>query len=189
MSEYKKIKDYEEFSENPFVEKAIQDIKIIRKTQVVRAHERGEVQMIVNDGGEVTGHTAFMRYIEVEEAQFAKLYLNQFEHFWDLPKSAIRVFGYILTRLIPKKDEFLFDMSECLAYTKYSTNKSVFEGLTALIDTGIVARTTKHYKYFVNPMVVFNGDRVSFTKTYIKKKQGTNPNQLNMFGETLSIEE
>jgi hypothetical protein len=189
MSKYKKIKDYEGYAENPFVEKAIQDVKIIRKTQVVRAHDRGEVQMIVNDGGEITGHTAFMRYIEVEESQFAKLYLSQFEHFWDLPKSAIRVFGYVLTRLVPKKDEFYFDMEECLKYTKYSTEKSVFEGLAALIETGIVARTTKHYKYFINPMVVFNGDRVSFTKTFIKKKQGNNPNQLDMFGEPIQLKE
>jgi hypothetical protein len=183
MAKYKKIKDYEGFTENPFVEKAIQDIKIIKKTQVVRAHDRGEVQMIVNDGGEVTGHTAFMRYIEVEEAQFAKLYLSQFEHFWDLPKSAIRVFGYILTCLVPKKDEFYFDMDDCLKYTKYSSEKSVFEGLAALIETGIVARTTKHYRYFINPMVVFNGDRVTFAKTYIKKKATPDKNQLGLFIE------
>jgi uncharacterized protein YcaQ len=75
-------------------------------------------------------------------------------------------------------------MSECLEHTKYSTEKSVFEGLSTLIECGIVARSNRHYKYFVNPLVVFNGDRVTFAKTYIKKqKEKGNKSQLNLFLE------
>jgi intergrase/recombinase len=168
---YKKLLEQEEFLENPFVEKAIDEIKIIKKTQTIKPKERAEIQMIVNNGGEVTGHSAFVRFVEVEEAQFAKLYLAQLSAFWDLSKPALRVFSYILTTLEPKKDQFFFDLDSCLEYTKYSQRNHILTGLSGLIEAGIIARSNKHYIYFINPLVVFNGDRVSFTKTYIKKKK------------------
>jgi hypothetical protein len=178
---YKSIKNQPEHSENPFVEKAIEDIKIVKKTQVVRSKDRGEIQMIVSDGGEIQGYSQFLRFVEVDESQFAKVYLSQFTSFWELSKPAIRVFGYILTVLKPKEDKFYFEMDECLAYTKYTHSNNVLTGLSNLIECGIIARSTKHYIYYINPLVVFNGDRVSFTKTYIKKKQVSNPNQLDIF--------
>jgi hypothetical protein len=179
---YKSVKKYEAFKENPFVEQAIQDIKIIQKTQVVRSKNRDEIQLIVNSSGEVEGHTAFMKFVEVDEEQFAKVYLSQFTAFWELSKPAIRVFGFIINVLKPKQDEFFLEMTKCLDYTKYRHPKDVLSGISALIECGIIARSDSHFKYFINPMVVFNGDRVSFAKTYIKRKKvQASAQQLSMF--------
>lgn len=179
-SKYKKVRDFEEYQDNPFIERAIEEIKVVKKTQVMRTENKDEIQMIVNSDGAVEGYSAFMRFIEVDEERFAKIYLNQFGAFWDLPKPAIRVFGYIISVLKPKYDNFLFDMEACLEYTKYSTEKSVFEGIGALIAGGIIARSNKHYKYFINPLVVFNGSRITFAKTYIKKKKESNLSQMSL---------
>jgi len=168
---YNSITKFEEYKENPFIEKAIEDINIVKKIQTIRPKDKNEIQMIVNSESEVTGHTAFMRYVEVDETQFAKLYLNQFNAFWELSKPAIRVFGYILTKLVPKKDEFIFIMEECLEHTGYTHRNSVMSGISVLIENNIIARTQHHFQYFINPLVVFNGDRVTFAKTYIKKKK------------------
>ena len=192
-TKYKKLKEFDSYDENPFVERAIQDIKIIKRTQVVRPENRDEIQMITSSEGEVTGYSAFTRFIEVDEEKFAKVYLSQFASFWELSKPAIRVFGYILTVLKPKQDSFTFDMADCLAHTKYNTEKSVFEGLSALITCGIVARGNRHYRYFINPLVVFNGDRVAFTKMYVRKKKDrekTDKSQLDLFQqEVLNLKE
>lgn len=184
-NKYKKLKEFEAFEENPFIEQAVNDIKVIKRTQVIRPKSKDEIQMITSTDGEVTGYTAFMRFVEVDEERFAKVYLSQFTSFWDLSKPAIRVFSYILTVLKPKQDSFMFDMTDCLTHTKYSTEKSVFEGLSSLIECGIVARGNRHYKYFINPLVVFNGDRVTFAKTYVKKRKERTEteNQLNLFTE------
>jgi hypothetical protein len=179
---YKKVTDFEEYTENPFVEKAIQDIKMIKKTQTIRPKSRDEIQLIVS-GDEVTGHSAFMRFVEVEEEKFAKLYLSQLSAFWDLSKPAIRVFSYILTRLKPKQDNFYFEMESCLEYTKYTHAKNVLSGIADLIEAGIIARTKRHYEYYINPLVIFNGDRVTFAKTYIRKKKEEGNKQLNIFNQ------
>jgi hypothetical protein len=191
---YNKISKHEGFEENPFIEKAISEIDIVKKTQIVRGKDRSEVKLIVDDkSGEVEGHTAFMRFIEVDEDKFAKLYLSQLSAFWDLSKPSIKVFSYIMTILIPKKDEFYFFMEDCLKYTNYSSERSVFEGLSGLIDAGIIARSSNNVRYFINPLVAFNGSRVTFAKTYIKKKKEKNvetgkldkkASQLDMFGKS-----
>jgi hypothetical protein len=168
---YKSITANPEYEENPFVEKAVRDIRIVKRTQVMRSSNKAEIQLIVSQDGEVKGHSAFMRYIEVDEERFAKVYLSEFSAFWDLTKPAIRVFGYILTVLKPKQDNFIFDMADSLAYTQYSQRNHVLTGLSCLIECGIIARSNKAYKYFINPLVVFNGDRVTFAKTYIKKQK------------------
>jgi hypothetical protein len=182
---YNKISNYKGFEENPFVEKAISEIQITKKTQLLRGKDRSEVKLIVDEmSGEVEGYTAFMRFIEVDEEKFAKLYLSQLSAFWDLSKPSIKVFSYIMTILIPKKDEFYFFMEDCLKYTNYSSERSVFEGISGLIDAGIIARSSNNVKYFVNPLVAFNGSRVTFAKTYIKKKKDKeveNKKQLNLF--------
>lgn len=179
---YKSLKSQPEHKENPFVEEAIKDIKIVTKTQVVKSRDKREIQMIVSDGGEVQGYSQFLRFVEVDETQFAKVYLSQFSAFWELSKPAIRVFGYILTVLKPDQDRFYFDMETCLEYTKYTQTNNIMTGLTNLIECGIIARSTRHWIYYINPLVMFNGDRVTFAKTFIKKKQGNNPNQMNLFG-------
>ncbi|GAA4461113.1 hypothetical protein GCM10023189_36440 [Nibrella saemangeumensis] len=191
-TKYKKITDLPAHDENPFIDKAVKDVKIIQRQQIIHPKNRDEIQMITSSDGEVTGYSAFMRYIEVDEEKFAKLYISQLTAFWELNKQAMRVFSYILTVIKPKQDTFLFEMDECLKYTGYASEQSVFLGLTALIEAGIIARSNRHYKYFINPLVVFNGDRVAFTKMYVKKKKEKDkgsPNQLDLFqSEPLKLE-
>lgn len=169
-SKYKSIREYEAHRENPFLHEAVENINIVKRQQLIRSRDRKEIQMIVNQEGEVEGYSTFMRFIEIEEERFAKVYLSQFENFWELSKPSIRVFGYIMKKLIPRKDEFPFDMEECLEYTRYSSERSVFEGIAGLIESAIIARGRNPYTYFINPLVVFNGDRVTFAKTFLKKK-------------------
>lgn len=170
-TKYKKLKQFQAFEENPFLAEAVQKMTITKRTEVNRPRSKKEMQMIVANDGEVTGYTTFMKFVEVDEERFTKVYLSQFTAFWELSKPAIRVFSYIMTVLKPKQDSFMFDMADCLAHTTYSTDKSVFEGLSSLIECGIIARGNRHYKYFINPMVAFNGDRVTFAKTYVKKQK------------------
>jgi hypothetical protein len=179
---YKSIKKQPKYDVNPFVEKAIDEIKVIKKTQIMRATNRDEIQMIVSSDGVVEGHSAFMRFIEVDEDKFAKVYLSQFESFWELSKPAIRVFGYIINLVKPNQDVFFMRMDKALEYTKYTHANSVISGLTDLIEHGIVARGRYENEYYINPLVLFNGNRVTYAKTYIKKKK-ERENQINLFLE------
>ena len=171
-------------------EKAIKEISTVKKTQVLRTGNKNEIQMIVNNEGDVEGYSAFMRYIEVDEEKFAKVYLAQFENFWELSKPAIRVFGYIINSLKPNQDSFIFRMDKALIYTKYSHSNSVISGISDLIDKGLIARSNYEFEFFINPLIVFNGSRVTFAKTYVKKSKEkiVDKTQLGLFNESEEIQ-
>ena len=170
---YIPLNKFPEYEENPFMENAIKEINehSVKKKVFIKGN-KAVVNQVINDDGEIVGHSAFLRTIEVDECQFVKVYLSRFEVFYDLNKSAIKVFGYILTKcLIPNKDVFYIDFDEAKSFTGYSANNIVRTGLSCLVEQGMIARSTNPYKYFMNPMVVFNGDRVTFADTYVKKRK------------------
>ncbi len=184
---YRKITEHPISEGNPFVEEALAGIQkqTVRKTRVIRPDDglsKQVQQIVVNTDGEATGYGAFMQYIEVDEDKFAKIYLSQFAAFWELSKPAIRVFGYLLSVLKPGQDRLIFRMDKALAYTNYGHRNNIATGISNLLECGIIARTPYDNEYFINPLVFFNGNRVTFAKTYVKKrKEQLDKSQLALF--------
>ncbi len=183
---YKKITDHPSHDHNPFVEQALEEIQkqVVRRTKVIKPNEslsKQVQQIVVNIDGEPVGYGTFMQYIEVDEERFAKVYLSQFAAFWELSKPAIRVFGYIISTLKPGQDRIIFRMDKALSYTKYSHRSHILTGLSTLAECGIIARTSYEFEYFINPLVFFNGNRVTFAKTYIRKRKQIDKTQLGLF--------
>lgn len=168
------IRKFSKNYENPFLKQALEQINnnIVKKYKTAtKTGQKAILQAFDPSTGEVLGHTQFIRQIEVDEEQFTKIYLSQFSSFWNLNTQAIKVFGYIMTKLIPKQDMFIFLLDECLSYTGYKNHRSIHQGISALLEAEIIARGPADTLYFINPMVAFNGDRVTFAKSYVKKKK------------------
>lgn len=186
------LRQYQFNKENPFINQAIKQVKnnIVKKYKTAtKTGEKAILKAYDENTGEVLAHTQFIRQVEVDEDKFAKLYLNNFEAFFDLKNNAVKVFGYILNQLTPNKDEFIFLMDDCLEFTKYKTKTSIFDGLAQLIENGIIARGKTDFMYYINPMVAFNGNRISFTKTYVKKKKkSVDPMQVNLVDQIEQVE-
>jgi hypothetical protein len=180
------IRKYEKNKENPFLKEAIQQINsgIVKKYKSTSGTTKNAILQAINSEGEVMGHTSFIQQIEVDEEKFTKLYLSQFSAFFELKNQGIKVFGYIMTKLIPKNDNFMFFLDECMEFTGYRNHRSIHQGITSLLENNIIARGRTEYDYFINPMVAFNGDRVTFAKTYVKKQKNIikkDPHQIELF--------
>lgn len=186
-----KLSDFPKNGENPFLNQALESIDkniVKRYKSSMQTDQKATLLAYDPNTSEVLGHTRFVRQIEVDEEQFAKIYLNNFAAFFNLSTAAIRVFGYIMTCMKPKNDMIIFMLNKCLEYTKYSSKATIYKALSELTNAEIIARGPADNLWFINPMVVFNGDRISFAKTYVKKKtkevkQIENKNQLNLFDE------
>ena len=179
-----KLSAYEKHRKNPFMEKAIEEVNghIVRKYKNTAGYGKKAVLQAINPNtGEILGHTTFIRQMEVDEDKFTKLYLANFNAFYELGKQAMKVFGYILEQLVPNQDMFTFFIDECMEYTKYSTKKPIYKGLADLVGSEIIARGPSDINYFINPLIIFNGNRITFAKTYVKKRKPKDPNQLNVF--------
>ena len=172
----KGVSTYKKNKENPFMTQALESIdkNIIKKFKSsTNTDERATLIAYDPNTSEILGHTRFIRQIEVDEEQFTKLYLANFRAFFNLSQSAIRVFGYIMTCLKPKNDMIVFILDDCKEYTKYTSAKAIYKGLGELCNSEIIARGPIDSIWFINPMVLFNGDRISFAKTYVKKKHSS----------------
>lgn len=189
------ISKFKRNDENPFLKLAVEQVNNNLVKKFKTASNTGEsaiLQAIDEKTGEVLGHTSFIRQIEVDEDKFAKIYLSQFSAFFELKSTGLRVFGYIINNLMPNKDYFFFDMEECINYTGYKSNKSPYIGLAELLSKGLIARSKSEVKYYINPMLFFNGNRITFAKTYVKKAKtiiNDNPNQLSLLDEIKSNED
>ena len=192
-----KLSDFPLNKENPFLQQAVQEVdkKVVHKWKNTAGSDKKAVLTVVNpDSGEIMGQTTFMRQIEVDETQFAKLYLTQFQAFFDLTTAGIRVFWYIMTCMRPRNDMVIFDLEECMTYTKYNSKVSIYKGLAELVSAGIIARGRNDNFYFINPLIIWNGDRVRFVNEYVKKSRKKNhdddPNQLSLdFQEDADVKE
>ena len=187
------LSDFEKNKENPFLKEAIEQIQsnIVKRYKNTSRTSKNAILQAVNSDGELVGHTSFVQQIELDDQQFTKIYLSGFSAFHNLKNQGIRVFGYIMTKLTPKQDMFIFLKDECLEHTGYKSEKSIFIGLGSLVENNIIARGPADNLYFINPMVIFNGDRVSFTKTYVKKQKTMqiDPNQINLLDAIAEAEQ
>lgn len=187
-----KLSNYDFNEENPFLKEAIEQVNsnVVKKYKTAsKTGEKAILQAFDSNTGEILGHTQFIRQIEVDEQQFAKFYLSNFSAFFDLKPSSIKVFGYVLNQLTPNKDEFMFILEDCKKYTGYKAKASIFQGLGELVENKIIARGKTDFLYYINPMVVFNGNRITFSKTYVKKqKRKVDPNQTNLLQQIAEAE-
>ena len=195
IHKYLQLTSFERHTENPFLEKAIEDIEKHKVKKFRRITPRGggvkeAGQVVVQQAtGEVVAYGAFMQQIQVDEKQFAKIYVTELERFFDLNKTSRAVLNYVLAHLTPNRDVVTIRLQECAEQAGYKTKKSVIEGIAHLIDAGLLARGRFENDYFINPLAMFNGDRVTYAKTYIKEKKAKNkatqPQQLGLFGNTI----
>lgn len=177
----RKLTDFAKNEENPFLEQAIEGIEqhIVKKYKNTLVGSNKAIVTMANvDTGELFA-TSYMRQVQVDEEQFVKIYLDNFKSFFNLSQSAIRVFGYIMECMRPKKDVIYFDREECMKYTGYTSDVTIYKALTELLEAEIIARGKSEYLWFINPMIAFNGDRVSFVNTYVRKKKDNKPLEEN----------
>ena len=163
---YLQIRNFDKHHENPFIEDTVQNFSTTSKKLIVGDPNR---VIVSRDTGEVTGQVAFINYIEVDEEKFVKMFTSEIKSLFNLSSAGIRVFGYVMSILRPNQDKIIIRTKECCKYVGYSSETPVRAGIGDLIKNGFLARTEYTEEYYINPMLFFNGNRVTFVKEYIKK--------------------
>lgn len=161
---------------NPFIEDTsgmTLDIKTRKKKTIVMGNE----DVVYVESGEVKnsgGHFLY-RTQEVDEEKFAKVYIGGMAQLYGLTKSGIKAFHYIISELKPNNDKVYIYLPDLLKFSQWTSNKQGYQALKELVKAGIIALSTRPGYWFINPAIVFNGDRLLFVQEYKKKK---NDNQL-----------
>jgi hypothetical protein len=165
-----KLSDYEMNRENPFAKQALVNIGSALVSKSIKGTNKDESAILkaVDGNGEILGNSVFIRNKTVDTEEFTKFFLSGFKSFFDLKPASLKVFKFILKQLKPNRDDFYFFVEDCITDTGYS-QASVFRALGELCKAKIIARGRTEEQYYINPMCVFNGDRVTFATTYINE--------------------
>jgi hypothetical protein len=188
MEKYIKITAFPKNKENPFMGELLDSMTVTRRKKQLTSSTNGNHHMVVIDNeGQNVAHAGFYEIQEVDESQFIKVFSTFFAMQAGLSRTGREVLAYIMTLLEPRKDTIFIQNDKALHFLGYKTRKSLTTGIGDLLEKDVIARGFFDNEYFINPMIMFNGDRVTFAKTFVKKKvtqkSNENPDQMSLFDE------
>lgn len=174
------------YKTNPFLENMIVPVKG-KKIQLSKLGKDDNV-LINQNTGEVLG-THVTTYKRVDGEQFIKLFTANMSLTFDLSSAGLKAFNvlvWIVQKSAISRDEVDFDqlvLDDFLEEHKDNEpplrlSLATFKrGINELEKAQIIAKTLRQGRYFINPNLVFNGDRIAFT-TVIEREKSNTQNEL-----------
>lgn len=187
MDKYIRITDFEQHTENPFMPTLIQEMAVRNKKQFLKSDNGSQSMVVVHDESQAQlAHASFYQIQEVDETQFVKIFANFFSAQMGLSQTGRQVLIYFMTLLRPKSDVIRVRVDQALEFLGYKTKKSYLTGIGNLLEKDVIARTKYDDEFYINPLIMFNGDRIVHAKMYVKKKTESakklaNDTQLDIF--------
>lgn len=166
------IRQFPQHEENPFLLETYGHLKEISRYKRVTSQPTGAY--VDRESGEMlevfdVKSNAFL----IDTQPFLKAYYYNstsfLEEFAEMPKCAQKVLTFILRNIERDKDIVYFSPKNCQKYAKYPNMTSVYNGISYLLEHKFIARSSAEYKYYLNPMKVFNGQRTKVVAKAIKK--------------------
>lgn len=159
-----------EYKENPFTQSLT--VKTRSKTVTIQASDRMNTEYaIVNQDTHEVKSTHIATYKQVDDDQFVKLFTQNIAMIFDLNQAARKTLDmimHVMQRTAISKDEVYIDDNVRADFTEMFSLKlsktTMYRGLTELESANIIAKSVKTNIYFLNPNIVFNGDRLVLTQ-------------------------
>lgn len=129
--------------------------------------------MVKSDTGEVVASIAgFWQAEEVDSTKFLKLYVNGVKAFSNLSTKGTKVFELMYYEMQKEigKDKIYLNFNAIDPHIKIAKT-TFYDGVAELVEKKFLAPTTFPHWFWVNPDYIWNGDRLSFVKTYVKKQE------------------
>lgn len=126
----------------------------------------------VSNEGESVKHSGVHIVTEVDKDEFIKLYTKNMRLFFDLRPTTQKVLQVILDAVqkAPNTDCIYlhwFTVEEYMDSSGTSISKASFHNaMKELLEKKFVAEATDPHKFWINPHLFFNGDRMTFVREY-----------------------
>lgn len=168
-------------SENPFMkneEGDIINIKSVMKNKVVGKNK--DDMIVSSSSGQIKGGQLVYNVYKVDTEKFIKIYTNKIGFMFDLTKTGNKAFSYIASVLLPNTDKVFISFRDMRDYCEWGTIQNCYKGMRELYIAEIIAPTTTYGWWFINPNVLFNGNRLNILDIYQKDEKWENINDPEM---------
>lgn len=162
-----KIDDFPMADEFPFIEPLAKELNEKSSFRTI-SYNNSNVDIVKTDKDSLFLQTAIRKH--VDKATFIKVFKDSIKTIMQLSTTAQKILWYVMDN-IPQNKPFVFiDYADCMDRCGFKTPKSVRDGIIELLNKELLLRSTVLKKYWVNPMVLFNGNRIVFINEYIVGK-------------------
>ncbi len=104
---------------------------------------------------------------KVDHEAFTKVFHDSISYILKLSRTAQSVVFYIIQNMPKDRGYVVIDNSTVMSMCGFKTRKSVRDAVVELLDKNIITRTTVPKTYWVNPLIMFNGNRITYANEYI----------------------
>lgn len=108
-------------------------------------------------------------YIVRDRKEFIKIYKDGLKAMLNLSWTAQKVLIYIMDTMAANTQYVDIVPKTCMEVCGFKTPKSVRDGIIELLNKDILKRNPHSMRYWLNPLLLFNGDRIEFVKSYVYK--------------------
>lgn len=133
--------------------------------------------MHVSSEGESVKHSAIHIVTEVDKEEFVKLYTRNMRVFFDLKPTTQKVLQVVLSAVqqSPNADCIYMhwlSVDEYLKNHELKISKASFHNaMNELLEKKFIAKSVEPHKFWINPHLFFNGDRMTFLREYRLKTE------------------
>jgi len=170
-----KFSDLPTHDHNPFM---AQIVEIKTKKKLVRMGTNR--QAALSEDGEYLGESFMAISKKVDKEEFVKVFKDQILLIFDLTKTAQKILVYIIKSLGINKDYVVFDKNKAKEISGLSSTASIYAGLAELMSKEVLAKSNVPLMYYINPAIIFNGDRLTIVNRWIKESSIGTSNQNNL---------
>lgn len=132
--------------------------------------------LIDAETGEMTNVNAIYQRKLIDSERFAKVYLDGLSKTFGLSKTSLRVFQSILKLCEKDTDSIWLNFMTISKLDTELAERTFYRGLKELLSHEFIAYSDIPNKFWINPHLFFNGDRVKFITEYVR----ATPNQLKL---------
>lgn len=155
---------------NPFLAETVAEVNIGHKTVSF-----GTGEALVNaETGEYKGEAAFKQVRVVDKSKFLMMYMGMQSAFWQLSARSQKVLRVIFHEMqnnaIGKDEVYIsWDVAEEIFKNEgiKMSRATYFRALAELVEKKVVAESTRTGIFYLNPTLLFNGNRATFVQQII----------------------
>lgn len=98
------------------------------------------------------------RVLKRDIGSYVKIYIT-LDFLERMNKVTIKMFNYLVSRVKYNQDYVIIYIEDFCKVKKYKNQTEVYKAINTLIEMGIIARHASTHLYFINPFVLYKGER------------------------------
>lgn len=150
--------------------------EFVKKKWFYSKRKPSEDKLVNPDTGEMKETMDSVGYKgDYDSQSFIKVY--NMSKIFKLSKGGLRVLEFIIDRIKTDQLEVFFSMETCRKACEYKYMQQVTTAIVELLKEEIIFRTDEDYKYLINPIVLFKGERLPIIHKYTKTKLDEHTNR------------